>query len=88
MRVWRGVEKEELAVGGGVGKLRDEALDTLVWAFEVHHHCREVELASVRAEAVDHLTCYFGWTSFQEEPVVETEVVEDMSDLVEVGGAD
>ena len=66
-----------------VEKLRDEALDMLVWAFEVRLRCREVELASAKVEVVD-LTCYFGWTSFQVE-LVETEAVEDMSDWVEVG---
>ena len=51
-----------------VEKLRDEALDMLVWAFEVHLRYREVELASAKVEVVD-LTCYFGSTSFQEELV-------------------
>ena len=68
--VWTEVEKEEL-VGGVmvvVEKLRDEALDMLVWAFEVRLRYREVELASAKVEVVD-LTCYFGWTSFQGELV-------------------
>ena len=51
-----------------VEKLRGEALDTLVWAFEVLLRCREVELASAKVEVVD-LTCYFGWTSFLAELV-------------------
>ena len=51
-----------------VEKLRDEALGTLVWAFEVRLRYREVELASAKVEVVD-LTCYFGSTSFQAELV-------------------
>ena len=51
-----------------VGKLRDEALGTLVWAFEVRLRYMEVELVSAKVEVVD-LTCYFGWTSFLAELV-------------------